>query len=116
MQSIDEDNSSPSIDLKTAINSAHEFLMDKKDTMGRGFSDIRLEEVELSNDRRQWLITLGYNLIISREEAGSNLGSKLGISSAVIADMIPDTVKRYYRIFKVNARTGEVESMKIRNV
>jgi hypothetical protein len=115
MQSTDIDNPSPSIDLKTATTAAFEFLMTIKDTMGSNFSDVRLEEVERSSDGDQWLITLGYNLKISKEEARASLGSKIGISS-IMSDVMPDTVKREYKVFEVNARTGEVESMKIRTV
>ncbi|WP_434688231.1 hypothetical protein [Pseudanabaena minima] len=57
--------------------------------------DLRLEEVELSDDRSQWLITLGYSI----SEDG------MGIRSV-----------RHYKIFTVDATTGEVQSMKIREV
>lgn len=57
--------------------------------------DLRLEEVELSDDRSQWFVTLGYSIC----EDG------LGIRSV-----------REYKIFTVDATTGEVQSMKIREV
>ncbi len=57
--------------------------------------DLRLEEVELSDDRSQWLITLGYSI----SEDG------MGIRSV-----------RHYKIFSVDANDGEVQSMKIREV
>jgi hypothetical protein len=57
--------------------------------------DLRLEEVELSGDRSQWFVTLGYSIC----EDG------LGIRSV-----------REYKIFTVDATTGEVQSMKIREV
>ncbi len=112
MQSTDTDNPIPLIDIRTATNAAVEFLMANKDTMGNGISDIRLEEVELYNGRSQWLITLGYNLTISKEEAKS----RQGLPSSILTDRMIDTLKREYKVFQVDAKTGEVESMKIRAV
>jgi hypothetical protein len=57
--------------------------------------DLRLEEVELADDRSQWFVTLGYSI----SEDG------LGIRSV-----------REYKIFAIDATTGEVQSMKIREV
>ncbi|MCG9889518.1 MAG: hypothetical protein MH252_00405 [Thermosynechococcaceae cyanobacterium MS004] len=114
MQGTDIDNASPSIDLMAATTAAIEFLMATKDKIDSSFSDIRLEEVERSSDGDRWLITLGYNIQISKGEARANLGSQLAISQ-IISD-ITDTVKREYKVFEVNAQTGRVESMKIRAV
>ncbi len=112
MQSTDTDNPIPLIDIRTATNAAFEFLMANKDNMGSDVSDIRLEEVELSDDRSRWLITLGYNLQISREEAKS----RQGLPTSIIIDKMTDTLKREYRVFQVDSATGNVESMKIRVV
>jgi hypothetical protein len=113
MNSISNDDSSLQIDFKAATDSAYEFLIGVKDKMGNEFSDVRLEEVQLSRDRSQWLITLGYNLSVPREEVGHD--PRIADLRAFTA-IRPQTVKREYKIFEVNAKTGEVESMKIRNV
>lgn len=54
-----------------------------------------VEEIELSNDRAYWFVTLSYP---SNQPEGL-FGMK---------------TKRKYRIFKINSNTGEVLSMKIR--
>jgi len=62
---------------------------------------VLLEEVELSDDDRYWFITLGFN-------------SKPLISPAGFV-LPPETdERRKYRIFKIDGKTGEVRSMKIR--
>ncbi len=58
---------------------------------------LRLEEVELIEDGQFWLITLSY------PRAG--LGELFGTDGP-----------REYKVFKIQADTGEVKSMKIRKV
>jgi hypothetical protein len=61
-------------------------------------SKARLEEVELTDDGQYWLITLGYP---KEDTPGFFFG--------------PAT-PREYKQFKIEAATGKVVSMKIRNV
>jgi hypothetical protein len=61
-------------------------------------SKARLEEVELSDDGQYWLITLGY----PKDETPNFL---FGTGRP-----------REYKQFKIEAATGKVVSMKIRNV
>jgi len=58
-----------------------------------GASDVRIEEVELSDDERFWLITLSFS-----------------------PPDHPFSMQREYKLFKVDASSGEVKSMKIRQV
>lgn len=60
-------------------------------------SKARLEEVELSEDGEYWLITLGY---------------PVDVTGLFIGQAKP----REYKQFKIEAATGKVVSMKIRNV
>ena len=60
-------------------------------------SQARLEEVELSDDGQYWLITLGYPV--------DNAGLLFSMAKP-----------REYKQFKIEAATGKVVSMKIRNV
>jgi hypothetical protein len=60
---------------------------------------VQLEEVELSKDRAHWLITLSYE----------------GVSSSVASSMLVGK-SLLYKIFKLDAKQGEVISMKIRNI
>lgn len=88
------------IDLKNAVSAAYNYLKPIQDMMGNRLEDLRLEEVELSEDKSFWLITLGFERPV-----------KTKTPLAEIA--IP---KREYKLFKVNSQTGEVEAMKIREV
>jgi hypothetical protein len=59
---------------------------------------LSLEEVEISDDDRFWLITLGFQEAIMVKGLPQRLGDNA----------------RKYKIFKINRETGEVRSMKIR--
>jgi hypothetical protein len=59
-----------------------------------------LEEVELSEDGRFWLITLGYETPKNFTSAGDS--------------WLPPQAK--FKVFKVDAQTGAVLSMKIRSL
>ena len=76
------------IDVKEAVNNAVNFL---KHLPAATVVDERLEEVELTEDESYWLITLSYR--------DSHL-----------------TTERSYKKFKIDAQTGQVQSMKIRSV
>ncbi|MBE9103521.1 hypothetical protein IQ229_00710 [Nostoc cf. edaphicum LEGE 07299] len=89
------------IDVKTAVNAAYEYLKSLQDIMGSSLPDLRLEEVELSEDQSFWLITLGFD---KPEKSLSNIFTT------------SRTSERVYKLFKVNSQTGEVEAMKIREV
>ena len=60
---------------------------------------MQLEEVELSEDKAHWLITLSYEGL-----------SSSGASSMLVGKSL------LYKIFKLDAKQGEVISMKIRNI
>ena len=60
---------------------------------------IQLEEVELSADKVYWLVTLSYE----------------GLSSSVASSMLVGKSLQY-KIFKLDAESGEVISMKIRDI
>ena len=62
--------------------------------------DIRLEEVELSEDDDYWLVTIGF----SRPEITKN-----------VWEIVGGQLGREYRQVKLQARDGKVISMKIRN-
>jgi len=96
------------IDVKTAVSFAYGYLRDVQDMVGGNLEDLRLEEVELSDDKRSWLITLGYDLPVKNRSQ---------LEELLTAPNLPKkTFKREYKLFRVNSETGEVESMKIRQV
>ena len=75
-----------------------------QDMIGFGTEDLRLEEAELSEDKKHWFITLGF---IRPVDKTSNL----------VADLLAiRNYEREYKVFKIDATTGEVQSMKIREV
>jgi hypothetical protein len=60
---------------------------------------VQLEEVELTDDKSHWYITLSYE----------------GMSHSVASSLLVGKSVRY-KIFKLDAESGEVISMKIRDI
>lgn len=89
------------IDVKTAVSAAYNYLISIQDMMGNELQDIRLEEVELFEEKNFWSITLGFDNPVKTKNL---LDIQLGLP------------QREYKVFKVNAHTGEVEAMKIRKL
>jgi len=83
------------IDVKEATEKAKAHLV----SFFPEAEQVQLEEVELSEDKASWLITLSYE----------------GVSSSVASSMLVGK-SLLYKIFKLDAETGEVLSMKIRNI
>ncbi len=90
------------IGVKEAVQAAISYLQDLQSVIlpSQIVQDLRLEEVELSESRSKsavthWLVTLSYNV---KDDA---LGMRLS---------------REYKIFTVEAATGKVRSMKIREL
>ena len=86
------------IDVKEAARSAAEYFAGL--FPDQGYSEVLLEEVELSEDEKYWLITLSYALPRPGGEG--------------FAALIPR--QRRYKQFKIDAQTGKVQAMTIRNV
>ena len=61
--------------------------------------NVQLEEVELTGDKTQWLITLSY------EGVSASVASSLLVGKSVI-----------YKQFRLDAESGEVIAMKIRDI
>lgn len=79
------------IDVKEAVEKAHEYL---RSLYGEDAAGVQLEEVELTEDERYWIVTLSY--------------------SAPTRLLL--TVSTKYKQFRIDAQTGRVSSMKIRKV
>lgn len=92
------------IDVKKAAIAAQEYLLSLWGGMGEKVQDLRVEEVEISEDDKFWLITLGFSRLADRVE--DPLGEVLDTPR----------YRREYKIFKVDADTCQVKSMKIRQV
>lgn len=83
------------IDVQTAIKKTKENLK----AFFPEAENIQLEEVELAGDKTHWLITLSY------EGVSASVASSLLVGKSLI-----------YKQFKLDAKTGEVVSMKIRDI
>ena len=88
-----------SIDLKKAASIAAEIFNSIYPDLAE--NDLSLEEVELSEDDKFWLITLGYDAkrVLSPHDK-----------------MFKSEKYRAYKTFKIDSSTGKLISMKIRTV
>lgn len=82
--------------MKQAVRIAHDYFRELYE--GREVEDLRLEEVELSEMGDCWYVTLGFNEPSRRAGFAGVLG-------------VPP---REYKVFKINAGSGAVQSMKMR--
>lgn len=90
------------IDVKQAVAGAIAFVK----RVYSKLDGLRLEEVEMSSDDRYWLVTLGFF-----EPAPESPMKKL-----LRPLPVPDEMERVYKIIKVDAKSGDAISMKIRKV
>ena len=83
------------IDVKEATQKVKEYLV----SFFPDAEKVQLEEVELTDDKSHWYISLSYE----------------GMSHSVASSLLVGKSVRY-KIFKLDAETGEVVSMKIRDI
>jgi len=83
------------IDVKQAAQLASQYFAGLYE--GQTASGAQLEEVEIAEDGKYWLITLSYPL-------------------TEVTGLLNFNYKRRYKVFKIDAETGEILSMKIRKV
>lgn len=88
------------VDVKEAVSSATEFV--KNLYKFSNLAEFMLEEVEISSDEQYWFVTFGFNRPHRKPEA-----HPLDILKS------PQIV-RVYKVIKVDAKTGQAQSMKIR--
>ena len=96
------------IDPRNAVKCATDYLDHMKDLIGENFNNLRLEELELSDSRLFWLVTLGYDIPYT-PSAIEKLMSPSNISGETFS-------RRKYKIFNIDSETGQVQSMKIRSI
>jgi hypothetical protein len=95
------------IDVKEAAKRAAEYFGNLYSE--QRYSDILLEEVEMTDDEENWLITLSY--------AYEPLASILDPLTTVDRAFTPPKPKpRKYKLFKIDGATGNVKAMKIRSL
>lgn len=88
------------IELQEAVKIATKTL--REIYKGKRFHNLLLEEVELIGNGREWLITLGFDV---------SAKPKNGSLASIVANP-----ERKYKQFCINAKSGNVKSMKIRTV
>jgi hypothetical protein len=91
----------PKIDVKTAVKIAMNFMHDL--FSGQKLENVMLEEVELTDDYKFWLVTLGFDRPTRAEADFRNI-------------LVGQAYARSYKVIRVNAQTGKAESMKMREV
>ena len=105
----------PKIDLRSAVNSVRDYVTDFKDMLGNSLDNFLIEETELSEDQKFWLITIGFDREVDPKK--TKIYTKNPLVSKEITNLLPKTqmltIERVYKIFKVDSSTGEVKSMKM---
>lgn len=100
------------ITVKQAVENAVSFFKEVSTTEPQG---LRVEEVKLSDDEKDWLITLGLlgdELVLQpgRTEPGLVLAPRRSEAFA------HRQFEREYKLFRVNREDGAVEDMTIRSL
>ncbi len=99
------------VEARAAVNAATGYLNDMRDLIAQQLENLRLEELELSEDSRMWLVTLGFDVPSQRHVSEvERVLSSGGVRSP------QKTYQRQYKIFQVDAETGAVQSMKVRSL
>ena len=110
------------IGLRKAVQSVKDHIVELHDILGNNLEDLRIEETELSEDDKFWLITVSFNREVDPRKEKIYVRDPLSPNSVFsqiqnVADLLPQKqtfiVERDYKIFKVDAATGEVVSMKM---
>lgn len=99
----------PKIDLRKAVKNVQDYIVEFNDILENNLEGVMVEETELSEDEKYWLITVGFNRQIDPRE--QNLSPLTGGILSTVGK--PASMRRDYKIFKVDSSTGEVVSMKI---
>lgn len=91
------------ISIEVAVQAAREFA---NQLYAEGeLKQLRVEEIETNQDESRWLITLGWV-----EPDVRQLGGFAGLANSKL-----EPLPRVYKLFTINAKTGVVESMKMRD-
>jgi hypothetical protein len=102
----------PKIGLRDAVKSVRDYIVEFNDILNNNLENSMIEETELSEDDKYWLITVGFNRRIDPKERETLPPALTGLSG-IIPKGQTSTITRDYKVFKVDSSTGEVVSMKI---
>ncbi len=98
------------IPLKDAVKIAKQFITEVYAHAGEELQEVGLEEVDRTEDGREWLITIGF----TSDKPGArklNLEHSLGRFVGGLS-----TLTREYKVVHIDAETGEPRTIKIREV
>lgn len=94
------------IDVKNAVKTAYNYMREVYPEPPEG---LRLEEVELSEDGEEWLITMGYNEEVPPPSARNSAQMLAQVGRQA-------TMTRTYKRLIIDGETGKVKAMRIRAV
>jgi len=98
------------VDIKQAVLNAKSFVREIYAQAEEEVRDIGLEEVDRTEDGREWLITIGFTTADKTRPQTAfkkNLGEVLGGLA---------TLTREYKVVHIDAETGEPLMMKMRQM
>lgn len=102
------------IALRAAAQNAKAYLNDLDGFLGNNFKNLLIEETELSEDEKYWLITIGFDREVEKRK---NIIPNNPLMSPEVVEVISGrkqfAIERVYKVFKVDSSTGEVVSMKM---
>jgi hypothetical protein len=88
------------VDVKQAVAKAMDYLEDMYQI--DRFKDVLLEEVDLTDDNKFWNVTIGFTRG-QESTSGGPMATLIGQSAEF---------KREYKVFQIDAKTGDLRSMK----
>jgi len=90
------------VDVKEAVGKAMDYLKDMYQL--DQFKDVLLEDVDISEDNKYWNVTIGFT---RRQEStsGGPMATLIGQSTEF---------KREFKVFQIDAKTGDLRSMRSR--
>lgn len=100
--------SGKAIDVKKAVQIARESIVTLFESEIR--SDVRLEEVAISENHEDWLITMSFLQQVQRDDK-----NRLAVENELIKSILPSTERAYKRV-TISAADGNVKAVNIRSV
>lgn len=94
---------------KEAVQRAYDYLNELYE--GMSLPNLRLEEVERSDDGRYWWVTYGFTAMEPEVQPGTTL-----VMTGLGGDTPTTRYVRDYKLITIDAQTGEPTSMKVRRL
>ena len=100
--------------IREAVQSVKNYISEMGEDLGNNIDNLRIEETELSEDGKFWLITVSYTHELDPITQKTYVANPLFSS---LNDALPKSktfnLERDYKTFKVDASNKEVVSMKM---